>query len=382
MGLGDWLKKLFGGTAIEAHNNATNQAYSAAQRAQIRNNAVQIGDDVEGAEHIHVHGTGENARLIRRSGEADLVEEDGETQWVDRVNGFVPREQWVDVWGPLQGHPSPLEEFCYHEHTFDRTRNTDPNAAEQKLLAFGYQNVGHFYYVRNTIIKYYARPTGPLLANGLADTQEYTNAFMRATQRYETENAAAFLNANQQLLAPIEGVTFELYTQISAKQGAQASQAEITAILAQHGIDFPTFLRASEGWVKRMQSDGTGTLARKYGELFMAQGQGAYGAAGAAGAAASFSGGVTPGGNAPMPFETFCELSGAMSAWATSGQDVNALMKQRFGVTASDYGNISTWWMATMSADLPMFDQYNAKLDYYTQQYQSAIPNASSGIQF
>lgn len=395
MGIGDLLKKAKASVAdaTKLSEQAVKEAQAAAARAGFSSTSAAaavedddetaaMDDDVEGDENIHVHGESEDSKVIRSSGEADLVEDDGERQWTSRVDEAVPRDRWTDDWGPLPAGPGRLEEFCLHEYRFEQARAGDPDAAEQKLLSLGYRDVGHFFRVRCTIVKHYAKPYGPLLRDSILDSQEYQNAAIRATQRAAQEDAGAFEAANQELFAPIEGVTLELYAQGAARQAAGASQAELAAFLAPHGVDSAAFARASDAWTQRMSSDTTLTLGTKYSQMLMAAGQGSAGAAGAAGAAAAAVGGVAPAGAEPMPFERFCEVSGATTAWATTGQDVNALMQQKFGLSALDFANVSTWWMMQLVSDMPRMTVFNTQRDAWTAKYKAGTPSASSGITF
>jgi len=53
-----------------------------------------------------------------------------------------------------------------------------------------------------------------------------------------------------------------------------------------------------------------------------------------------------------VPFETFCEIMGAQSAWSATGRDVNAMLKQVFNMTALDWSNISSYWTQKMMTDM------------------------------
>jgi hypothetical protein len=206
-------------------------AYTDAQRQQIRNNAVQGLEHVQGAENIHVFGTGEGSRIVRSEKGADLVEEDGEQQWVERIDTDIPRAQWVDEWGPLNTQaPTLLEEFVYHESTFDQTRSGDPLSAEQKLKGFGYHSVGHYYYVRNTILKHFGTPTGPNLCDSVFQSQEFSNAVMKAHARMRGDEQSAALSANPELLAPVEGVTLEIYANLCARMAQGMQQPELLVL--------------------------------------------------------------------------------------------------------------------------------------------------------
>jgi len=360
-----FFKKLFGG----------DEAAEPKQAAEaLRNKAVQGLDEVEGAENIQVHGESEDAKIIKKTPGADLVEEDGETQWVDRVNTDVPREKWNDVWGPLAKVPQDkrLEEFCMHQRVFDMARQGDPLEAEKKLLGYGYECAGQFFHVNATILKHFATPHGPNVGDAVIDSQQYMNAVMRADARIRDADQAQAAAANPELLAPVDGVTVELYAQIAARQAQGIKQPELMALLAQHKLDYPTWERASKTWNDRMSKDTTFTITNIYGKAFMGSGQGQFGAAAQAANATNWNGSAA-GGKEPMSFDKVCEIQGAMSAWSKSGKDVNALLKKQFNMVAADWSAANTWWMTQLMADIPRFEVYTKKCDEYEKKYGESL---------
>lgn len=389
-----WLGSLFGGgkasaaqpdpAATQAHWQQGGQQggqLSEAERQRIFQQQVGGAEDIEGIEHLRVHGTGAGARVIRHADGADLVEDDGEVQWVDRQPNDLPADQWRDDWGPLRGQGQELvNDFVYHDMVFDQTRAGDPNGAEQRLLGFGYASVGQFFRVRATVLKHFGENHGPLLSQRIYGGQTFTTAALKASQRMQQDKGAAVLAGNPSLLEPIEGVSLEVYAMLTAKVST-LSEAEFQQLLAQHGLDLPRWLKANSGWTERMQNDTTATVATKFSEAFMAAGAGAYGAAAQAAAATGFDGSAAAGAE-PMPFERYCELAGAMAAWSTIGVDVNSAMQQKFGVSALDYANISSWWFTKMMADMTLMNTYNQKMEYYQKQYAGQQPNVTGGISF
>jgi hypothetical protein len=367
-----WLMSLFGGGSKQL---------SAADKEKIFNSEVKGLEDVEGAEHIHVHGTGENARILRSSGKADLIEDGGSAQWVNRVSYDVPRANWADDWGPCANAADKLVEFSYHERAFDKIRAGDPDAAEQKIREFGYRDVGHFFYVRGTMLKYAATPQGPNVGDAILQSQEYMTAVLKADAKARDEEQAATAKANPELLAPVEGVSVEMYAQLAARMAQGLPQDQLMAALAQHGVDYPAWERAQQVWIDRMSKDLTGTIGTIYSKAFMSSGQGQYSAAGAATAATGFNGTAAAGGE-PMPFDRFCEIDGAMSAWSKTGQDVNALLKSQFNMTAADYSMASTWWWSQITADLSKMPAYDAKKAEYEKKYSGPVQRHDQDIQF
>jgi hypothetical protein len=175
------------------------------------------------------------------------------------------------------------------------------------------------------------------------------------------------------LLKPIEGVSIELYAKMQAARGTGMSQDAFAKLLAENGLDLAKFGKAEKGWNDRMASDATAEVATAYGNAFMAGGAGQFGAAGkaAAGFATTGSGttGVVAQGEEPIPFERYCEIQGAQTAWANTGQDVNAMLKETFDMNAMDFANLSGFFMSRMATDQDMMMKYSELTAKYEKEY-------------
>jgi hypothetical protein len=99
----DFVLSLLGMKKDDA--SASPPALSAGDKDKIKSSAMSGLEDVEGAENIHVHGTGDDAKVVKSADGADLIEEDGESLWVNRQDRDIPRDAWKDVWGPLANVP-------------------------------------------------------------------------------------------------------------------------------------------------------------------------------------------------------------------------------------------------------------------------------------
>ncbi|MGE3546788.1 MAG: hypothetical protein AB7L28_22880 [Kofleriaceae bacterium] len=349
-------------------------------KTRIKADSIAGLDEVTGTENIHVHGTGAGAKLVKRGEGADLIEEDGEQLWVSRLDSNVPRAAWVDVWGPLAKLPQPqrLEEFCLHSRWFDELHSGQPLEAERKLLELGYRSVGEYFRVRTTLFKYVGTPTGPNVGDCIVNSQEYSNAVMKASSRWIAAKQASVVSGNPELLAPVDGVTVDMYAQIAAKMALGLSQADAIQFLAGMNLDLAQWDKANTVWCDRMAKDTTGTIASIYGKAFQAQGQGQFGAAGQAvkwdGSAAA--------GPEPIPFEQCCEIQGATSAWAKNGKDVNALLKKHFNMVAMEWSAANTWWLSQLTANLSRFDEYKRKCDAYELKYADHAGARDQDLQF
>lgn len=355
---------------------------TAKDKEKIKSQAVKGLEDVEGEENIRVFGTGDDAKVVESRDGADLVEEDGELQWVQRIDDDVPVDEWQDEWGPLGGKgPSTLEDFVFHEMVFDHTRASDPRLAEKKIQELGYEDAGHWYKVRTTVVKHYAQRTGPNVGDGVFGSQEYIDAGMKAHARKLQMEQQATANANPELLAPVEGVTVEQYADISARLAQGMDQTGLLALLAERGLDLATWEKASAGWMDKMSKDTTATIASIYGKAFMGAGQGQFGGTAQQVAQHAYTG-TAAGGEEPIPFEKVCEIQGAMSAWSKNGQDVNALLKSTFGMNAMDFSAAQTWWLTQLTADMARFPIYNQKVEEWEQKYSGGMEKAGSDVDF
>ncbi len=378
----DAKKALPAKEAAKKKGDAGAAQLSADDKAKIKAQAVQGLEDVEGEENIKVHGTGDDAKVLESRDGADLVEEDGEVQWVNRVDDQVPRGSWKDEWGPLGGKgPDTLETFCFHEMVFDHTRSTDPRLAEQKLQELGYRDAGHWFRVRATVVAHYATPSGPNAGDGVFDTQEYMTAGLKAAARKTKSEQDALVAGNPELLAPIEGVTVETYAQIAARQAQGLDQAGLVALVAQHGLDLATWEKASSGWNDRMSKDTTATIATIYGKAFMGAGQGQFGATAQSVSNYAYTGTAAQGAE-PMPFERVCEIQGAMQAWSATGQDVNAMLASTFQMNAAEFSAAHTWWLTQLTADMAKFPVYTEKVDAYAKKYEGGAAKAGADVDF
>lgn len=385
MGFMDKLKGAFGGAkdAAKAAASEAQGALTQEDKQQIQSQAVQGLDEVEGAENIHVHGTDDDAKVIKSVPGADLIEEDGEALWTSRHNEDVPFEQWQDVWGPLGGHSQEaLETFCWHMYEFDMLHEGDPHAAEAKLQELGWAHVGEYFAGRITIGKYWGTRHGENVGDVSLQSQEFTSAALKGNRMYQDAQMAGNLQANPALVEPIEGITIEVYGQIGAQQAQGLDQAGFQALLGQYGMDQAMWERVQAGWLNRMSKDTDGTLAQIYSKAFQTSGQGQFGAAGQAHAATGWDGSAA-GGAEPIPFEKACEIQGAMTAWSNTGQDVNALLQSQFGMNAADWAAANTWWMSQLTADVSRFAEYDEKCKHYEAHYSGgAGGGADSDIEF
>lgn len=160
--------------------------------------------------------------------------------------------------------------------------------------------------------------------------------------------------SNGDLLAPVEGITLEVYADIVSQQQA-LSQAELQQVLAQHGMDMAKYARVANGWGARMKQDYSVNVAFASA---MAAAQQSRAAAG----------GFDP---SKYTFEQYCEILGAQRAWTSQGKDVSAMLKQEFNLTVSDFSAISGFWMPKLGSDTSLAMKMSGLTNAAAQKYSA-----------
>lgn len=186
---------------------------------------------------------------------------------------------------------------------------------------------------------------------------EFTNAAMTARMGQMAAKQAAAAAADPTLLAPVEGISVEVWAQAAVamtKLPAGATAADVNKMLATHGMDRAKWDKINDGWMAKMQGDVTGAIATKYGAAF----SGAQGA--------------TADGPEPCTFDKFCEVGAAQAMWAEQGLDVNAQLQKVFGIKATDWSLYGSYWSPRMSTDIAMARKYSELDAKYRQKYRGA----------
>ncbi len=285
----------------------------------------------------------------------------------------IPRElENVDEWGPLR--PEQYEDFEYHQFLLEESR-AEPEQFNEWLRQLGYRDLMQYELMRRTFSRHYAQYVGdPRMG------QAQMNARQRASQAQMAQKRAA----SGDVLSPIEGVSLEQYAQVSARQASGMSQPDFARFLGSQGLDPVKWDRVSNEWMGRMSRDTSGVISSAYAAAFAGGASGQYGAPAQAAAPAlgqmagmgTYGGmGGPPGpgmggaGGEPVPFERFCEIMGAQTAWSRTGRDVNAMLRQVFNMSAADWSNISAYWMSRIPTDMNLAMQMTPLSQKYEQRY-------------
>jgi len=197
---------------------------------------------------------------------------------------------------------------------------------------------------------------------------EYTNAAMQARMGQMQGMQAAAAAADPNLLAPVDGVSVDQWAGAAAtlmSLGGEATPQQVAEALAKFGLDKAKYDAANAGWQAKMQGDTTGAIATKYGEAFTQASAGA-GVAGAAQAAS---------GQEPVSFEKYVEVMAAQSAWAEQGLDIQAQLKQTFGIEIGTYSAWAAYWSPKMATDIALSTKYSELEAKYKAQYSVASPD-------
>lgn len=379
----DFFRKLFGLDKDDDQQQQQRQLGHGHNQDQdqdrLRQQHIKGLEHIEGAENIRVV-TGDVVRKV--DGAALIRDPDDDTLlWVSEINLEVTPEQYKDDWGPLAG-PQDLDKFLFHETEINMAMQGDADDAERKAQEFGYAHMGQFYRVRGTMLKHKGSRTGATIDEFIFDSEDVMRAAMGGAHLRQAYQSEAALAANPELLAPVDGVDLDTYAKLAASSATGLSQDQFNAMLAEHGLDAAKWQQVNAVWTDRMAKDTSFTITTAYGKAFGNAGAGQYGAAGQAGAAAM---GTTnaAGGQEPVSFERYCEIAGAQGAWAESGQDVNAMLKQVFNMTALDWSTMSMWWMQKMQSEPSMFQRYSERMEHYQKQYGAgAMAGADDDLSF
>jgi len=372
----DFFRKLFG-----MDDAAQNTAIAASsERSAVERNIKGL-EHVEGAENIRV-SEASDANTIKRCDGAVLFkdEDDGEEIWSSTVNMEVPAAQFQDVWGPLSG-PDDLGTFLFHETQFNMKMQGDALEAEEEIKGFGYKDPGEFFKVRATMLKHKGEG-GPLLEDMVFTGDDVMRAAMEGGHMHVQNMAQKGLEANPELLAPVDGVDLDTYAKLAATSASGMSEADFHKMLGEHGLDVAKWTKVNAEWSDRMSKDTSMAITTAYGKAFANVGAGKHGAAGQAAGNVMYST-QAAGGEEPVSFEKYCEIQGAQTAWSNSGQDVNAMLKQVFDMTAVDWSTMSMWWMQKMQAEPSLWNKHTELCEKYEKQYGgNAMAGADDDLSF
>lgn len=255
MGLVNWFKGLFGGSA-EASAKAP-----AAIPPSAKSSMTPLPNRVSAMPPAR-----ESVRSSVRTPTplvSSFVEDPVRIQW-DRLKTFVARCDREDL--DLAGlHIEDAITFWGRHARIERAK-LDNVGAEQAVKAEGFSCLDHWSVVSRYFQARYSElvklPDGKLAIR-------YVDAFQRACEQAERDVAEERARREREaaLFEPISGVTLERFAEIAAAMahlGAEATRTRTTELLAAYGLGTATFGAVRRGWESRMEGDTSKKLRRTY----------------------------------------------------------------------------------------------------------------------
>ncbi|MCZ6603278.1 MAG: hypothetical protein O6952_09750 [Planctomycetota bacterium] len=251
-----------------------------------------------------------------------------------------------------------------------RTAEDDGEEAFAKALdKYGFLDEDHFLWVSGLVED--AISESPEAMQALVNAQM---ASMKQTQQ------DALAGAQSGDIAPVEGITMDQYAQTQAKI---AQGADLDKSIAELKIERPQWDRVCAEWEARMKRDTTGAIMTAYGQAFAGAGVGQF-----AGAGAEISKNLLDpqsqgvGGDEPIPFERWIEVSEAQSAASQQGVDASTVLKN-YGMTPADWGTAAGWWgqqLAQNAMNADFMENYNKLSEQYREKFSAG--SADADIEF
>jgi hypothetical protein len=280
----------------------------------------------------------------------------GETGgWIDLNEIADGDERRLAYYEKAHGIPDDFQDVDAAKELIEKIEEAEEEGEEQYLAMMkqhGLVDETHFEMVRDRVES--AEDTAWEMTQDMMD--------QAAAQRIAMQQAA--VDADPTLMAPFEGVTVEVWAKAEATMMSIQDPAEQARYLAGVGMDKAKFDRVRNEFQARMQRDTTGALMTEYGKAFSAA-QGVPGGGGAG----NVDGSAAQLGAEPVSFEKYSEIAGAQAAWGETGQDVNAMLQQVFGIGAAEISAYGAYWSTKFQADVKMMMKHAELMDKYKAQY-------------
>lgn len=167
-------------------------------------------------------------------------------------------------------------------------------------------------------------------------------------------------------LDPVEGISLEQWAGACAKLASGIATEEAAKSV---GADMPKWDRVNNEWLSRMKNDTSFTIATKYSAAFNSTATGNLGSGSEIDASS-------------IPFEKYVESMVAQDILGKQGRDAQDVLKD-FGMTVSDYSNVSSYWNGKMMSDFSLAAKMSQLMDQYKKKYESMQGSgANDDIQF
>lgn len=167
------------------------------------------------------------------------------------------------------------------------------------------------------------------------------------------------------VLEPVEGITVEKWAAAQAKMASGGTLEDAYNIC---GVDAAKWDRVSNEWLARMSNDTEFKIMPIYSAAFNQSATG------------NFGGGSATDDNT-IPFEKFVEAMAAQDVLTRQGKDPQAVLAD-FGMTISDYSNISSHWFGKMATDMNLATKFATLQAEYTAKYENMMGDTHSDLEF
>lgn len=160
------------------------------------------------------------------------------------------------------------------------------------------------------------------------------------------------------LLEPINGVTLQIYGEVSARV---ISGHKLEDALALYNINKDVYTDATEKWNERFKLDKSFKLSQMYGQYFNQNSLGTI--HDGAGANSTLE---------ETPIEIFAELTAAQSVYYEKGKDPVDAFKS-LGYTLTDFAKMGQYFSEKMMSDVSLSVKFSQLLQQYTEKYQKEL---------
>lgn len=167
------------------------------------------------------------------------------------------------------------------------------------------------------------------------------------------------------VLAPIEGISVELWAKAQARMASGGTLEEAYQIC---GCDAAKWDRVSNEWLARMSNDTEFKIMPIYSAAFNTSATGNMGV------------GSETNDNT-ITFEKFIEAMAAQDVLGRQGRDAQSVLAD-FGMTVSDYSNISSHWFGKMAGDMNLAIKFSELQAEYTQKYEAMAGDSHGDLEF
>jgi hypothetical protein len=174
-------------------------------------------------------------------------------------------------------------------------------------------------------------------------------------------------------MEPVHGITLEDWAGGNAKIVSGAALEDVLKVL---GVERPQWDEAGAIWVARMSADTTFHISTAYGAAFTNNNIGRF-ANSNIGMAVQADSPQKAAAKASLPLytEIFCAQSTAYSF----GMDGAQYVKDTWGLTLGDWGEIGAHWSQLMRDDMDMMQEHGALMDNYNAHYKELFSAQQGG---